>query len=277
MEPITHHPFSYQVGPIELTGFGLAMLLAFVIGQSVATEELERRGWASEIMGDITVAAVIGGLLGAKIYYTVLVGDISALWQRAGFVFWGGLAGGILGSILVVLMKKDSFARISDATAPGLAAAYAVGRTGCWAVGDDYGRPWNGPLGVAFPEGAPASTVRNLVEQFGLKDYADMPPQQVLAVHPTQLYEVAMGLVMFAVLWRLRDHKHAAGWLFGLYCVLQGTERFIVEFFRAKDDRFVGPLTVAQVIAIGFVVAGVVWMQLRSKPSDANPGILAAG
>ncbi len=277
MEPVTHHPFAYQVGPLELTGFGLAMLLAFLIGQSVASEELERRRWGSEIMGDITVAAVIGGLLGAKVYYSFLVGDIGALFSRAGFVFWGGLMGGILGSVIVVVMRKQSFARISDACAPGLAAAYSVGRSGCWAVGDDYGTPWNGPLAVAFPDGAPPSTVQNLVQQFGLKDFADMPPQQVLAVHPTQLYETAMGLVMFFILWRLRDHKHAQGWLFGAYCVLQGTERFIVEFFRAKDDRFFGTFTMAQMIALGFVAAGATWMAMRSKPSASQPGIMAAG
>jgi len=277
MDQTIHHPFSYDIGPLELTGFGLAMLLAFVIGQMVASEELERRGWGSEIMGDITVAAVIGGLLGAKVYYAVLTGDISAIFSRAGFVFWGGLMGGILGSVIVVLMKKDSFAKISDATAPGLAAAYSVGRSGCWAVGDDYGTPWNGPLAVAFPEGAPASTVANLTQQFGLKGYADMPSNMVLAVHPTQLYETAMGLAMFFILWRLRDHKHATGWLFGLYCVLQGTERFIVEFFRAKDDRFFGVLTMAQLIAIGFVVAGGIWMQMRARPSATQPGILAPG
>jgi phosphatidylglycerol:prolipoprotein diacylglycerol transferase len=273
----THIPFSYDIGPLQLTGFGVAMLLAFVIGQMSTTEELQRRGWDGEIMGDITVGAVIGGLLGAKIYYAILVGDISAIFSRAGFVFWGGLIGGILASVIVVMIRKDSFAKISDAAAPGLACAYAVGRTGCWAVGDDYGTPWNGPLAVAFPNGAPPSTVANLTQQFGLKGYADLPPSQVLAVYPTQLFETAMGLVMFALLWRMRDHKHARGWLFGVYCVMQGTERFIIEFFRAKDDRFFGVLTMAQVIALCFVVAGFVWMQLRSRPSERQPGILATG
>ena len=272
----THIPFAYDFGPLQLTGFGVAMLLAFVIGQMAAAEELERRGWDSKIMGDITVAAVIGGLLGAKIYYAFLVGDIGSIFSRAGFVFWGGLMGGIVATAVVVLVKKESYAQMSDAAAPGLAAAYAVGRTGCWAVGDDYGTPWNGPLAVAFPDGAPPSTVANLTQQFGLQGLADMPPTQVLAVHPTQLYETAMALVMFAVLWRLRDHKHAGGWLFGVYCVLAGTERFIVEFFRAKDDRFFGVLTMAQLIAIGFVAAGAAWMQMRSRPSKSQPGILRA-
>lgn len=275
MGPYTHVPFAYQLGPLEITGFGLAMLLAFVIGQMVATEVLERRGRDSTIMADVTVAAVIGGLGGGKLYYAILMGDMSTIFSRAGFVFWGGLMGGIVASAAVILWKKESFASISDAAAPGLAAAYAIGRSGCWAVGDDYGRPWDGPLAVAFPQGAPPSTVANLTQQFGLKEFADLPANQVLAVHPTQLYETAMGLVMFAILWRMRDHKHAVGWLFGAYCVLAGVERFIVEFFRAKDDRFFGALTMAQVIAIGFVALGAAWMAMRATPGGAKPGIMA--
>ena len=269
MNPINHIPFAYDLGPLQLTGFGFAMLLCFVIGQMAGTEDLERRGQESEVMADLTVAAVIGGLVGAKLYYAILVGDVGAIFSRAGFVFWGGMMGGIVACAAVVLWKKESFTKLSDATAPGLAAAYAVGRTGCWAVGDDYGTPWNGPLAVAFPDGAPPSTVANLTQQFGLTEYADLPAQQVLAVHPTQLYEVAMGLVMFWILWRLRDHKHAAGWLFGAYCALQGIERFIVEFFRAKDDRIFGAFTVAQVIALVFIATGAAWMAARRKPLAA--------
>jgi len=271
----THVPFSYDFGPLQITGFGIAMLLGFVIAQMSSSEELSRRGWDAEIMGDMTVAAVIGGLLGAKVYYAILIGDMSAVLSRAGFVFWGGLMGGMVACAGVIYWKKQTFANISDAVAPGLAAAYAVGRTGCFAVGDDYGTPWNGFLSVAFPHGAPPSTVANLTQQFGLKAYADLPPGEVLAVHPTQLYESAMGLVLFAILWRLRDHKHAQGWLFGVYCVLQGAERFIIEFFRAKDDRVFGPLTVAQVIALGFIVTGAVWMQMRARTSATKPGIYA--
>ena len=267
MAPTTHIPFAYQLGPLEITGFGLGMLLAFVIGQIVATAVLERRGQDGEVMGDVTVGAVIGGLVGAKLYYAILTGDPGAVFSRAGFVFWGGLIGGIIASVLVIRHKGRRFTEISDACAPALAAAYAVGRTGCWAVGDDYGRPWNGFLAVTFPQGAPPSTVANLVQQFGLIGYADLPPGYVIAVHPTQLYETAMGLVMFAILWRLKDHRHAAGWLFGVYCVLQGIERFLVEFLRAKDDRFVGPFTVAQAIAMTFVVAGALWMWRRSAPA----------
>jgi phosphatidylglycerol:prolipoprotein diacylglycerol transferase len=273
---IVHHPLVLQLGPLPLTGFGIAMLAAFVIGQVVAQSVLAQRGEDPNVMGDVLIAAVIGGLVGGKVYYAILTKDASALAQRAGFVFWGGLAGGILASFLWIRFRKLSFARISDASAAGLAAAYAVGRTGCWAVGDDYGRAWASRFAVKFPDGAPPSTVQNLISQFGQADLAGRPATEVVSVYPTQLFEVAMGLVMFAVLWRLRGHRHAAGWLFGLYCVLAGAERIVVEFFRAKDDRFFGPFTLAQVIGAAFIVAGATWMMARREGTGGRTSPAAA-
>jgi phosphatidylglycerol:prolipoprotein diacylglycerol transferase len=81
--------------------------------------------------------------------------------------------------------------------------------------------------------------------------------------------------VMFLILWKYRDHKHAEGWLFGLYCVLAGIERFLVEFVRAKDDRFFGGMTMAQVIALLFTIAGAAWMYARRNPGPGAPGIYA--
>src|SRR5712675_2079039 len=253
---IVHQPTSWDVGPLQLTGFGLAVLLAFVISQIIAQRELARRGHDPEPIGDIVFAAVIGGLLGGKLYYAILMHDLGAVFSRAGFVFWGGLLGGIAATYLVIRRKHLSFPRISDVAAPALAAGYSIGRTGCWAVGDDYGRPWNGPWAVSFPNGA--------------------PPNQVLSVHPTQLYEVVLGFVMFLILWRFRDHKHAEGWLFGLYCVLAGVERFLIEFVRAKDDRFFGPFTTAQGIAVLFAIGGAIWMYVRRNPDADAPGIYGA-
>jgi len=271
---IVHHPVSYQIGPFNATGFGLAMLLAFVIGQIILTNELERRGDDPAPVGDMVFAAVIGGLLGAKLYYAVLMHDMASLLSRAGFVFWGGLIGGIIAVVAVVMYKKLGVARMSDSVALALPAAYSVGRTGCWAVGDDYGRPFNGAWAVMFPEGAPPSTVGNMSRMFGVQFPAGMSPSEVVAVHPTQIYEVLMGFVMFLIVWRFRDHKHAVGWLFGLYCFLAGVERFIVEFFRAKDDRFFAfGLTSAQLIAIGFALFGAAWMVMRRNVTPTAPGI----
>jgi phosphatidylglycerol:prolipoprotein diacylglycerol transferase len=274
MSPIIHQPFEFQLGPLSVTGFGIAMVLSFIIAQVICETESARRGHDPGPIADLVVASVVGGILGAKIYYAILTG--SSIFTRSGFVFWGGLVGGILATWLVMRHKKLPFTHISDLAAPGVAAAYAVGRTGCWAVGDDYGLPYDGPLAVAFPNGAPASTVATMSAEFGVQFPAGTPPDQVVSVYPTQLLQVALALGMFGLLWRLRDHKHAEGWLFGAYCALAGTERFLVEFLRAKDDRFFAGLTLAQLIALGFVGLGFAWMQARRMPGPGQPGIHAA-
>ncbi len=271
--PIVHHPFSYKFGSFGFTGFGLAVLLCFLVAQVVAQRELVRRGYDPDPINDMVFAAVIGGLLGAKLYYVVVLRHWDALFERGGFVFWGGFIGGALAVMAVTVKKKLPLMRIFDVSAPACAAAYAVGRTGCWAVGDDYGRPWNGFLAVSFPNGAPPSTAGIMSQEFGVPVPPGTSPATVLSVFPTQLYEVVLGFVMFFILWRMRDHKHAEGWLFGVYCVMAGLERFIVEFFRAKDDRLVMGLTYAQLIALGFVALGVVWMMLRSRSGPGKPGI----
>jgi phosphatidylglycerol:prolipoprotein diacylglycerol transferase len=276
--PIVHHAFNFNIGPIPLTGFGIAMLLAFVIAQIVSERELARRGHDTDAaaVGDVLIAALVGTLLGAKLYYvTVVTHDFRDIWSRGGFVFWGGFIGSVLVCAATIRFKKMSFMRFADVGGIAIAAGYAVGRTGCWAVGDDYGKPWNGPLAVAFPEGAPPSTVANMARDFHVQFPPGTNPAQVVAVYPTQIFEVILGFVMFGVLWRLRDHKHAEGWLFGVWCVLAGVERFIIEFFRAKDDRygFPGGLSMAQVIAVLVMVSGVAIMAARQRTNARSPGI----
>ncbi|MEO8336095.1 MAG: prolipoprotein diacylglyceryl transferase family protein, partial [bacterium] len=97
---------------------------------------------------------------------------------------------------------------------------------------------------------------------------ASISPETVMSVYPTQLLEVLLGFVMFVILWRLRRHTHGAGWLFGVYCVLAGIERFIVEFFRAKSDM-VGPVTSAQVVALGITAVGIVLVTWRRPASPS--------
>jgi phosphatidylglycerol---prolipoprotein diacylglyceryl transferase len=274
--PIVHHPFAIALGPLQLTGFGIAILMCFVVGQAVAQYELRRRGHDAEPVNDMVFAAVLAGLLGAKLYYVVVLGNWNAIFDRGGFVFWGGYILGSLAVLAVVVKKRFGIRRMMDVGGPASAAAYAVGRTGCWAVGDDYGRPWRGFLAVAFPQGAPPSTAGAMAREFGIPLPPGTGPNTVLSVYPTQLFEVAMGLVMFGIIWRLRDHEHAEGWLFGVYAVLAGIERFVVEFYRAKDDRLMYGLTYAQLISIAFIVFGVIWMSVFWRVRDGWPGIYGA-
>lgn len=272
-EGILHHPTIFKLGPVELTGFGLAVLAGFAIAQIVAQRELWRRGQELEAnaIPDVVMAALIGTLIGAKTYYVLLTGDPSAFFSRGGFVFWGGFIGAVLLCWLTIRFKKLNFLRIADAAGIAIAAGYSVGRTGCWAVGDDYGRPWSGPFSVRFPEGAPPSTAANMTSQFGVQFPAGTDGSTLIAVYPTQIFEVVMGFIMFAILWRLRKHTHKAGWLFGMYCVVAGIERFIVEFFRAKDDRVVAGLTLAQVIGLMILAVGV--GVIVARRGERRPGL----
>ena len=112
---IDHRPLSYEVGPLTITGFGLAVLDAFVVAQIVAQNELKRRGFDPEPVSDMIFAAVIGSLVGAKLYFVVLTGDIDTLFSRGGFVFWGGLIGGIIAVSALVIRRKLGFWRMPPA------------------------------------------------------------------------------------------------------------------------------------------------------------------
>jgi phosphatidylglycerol:prolipoprotein diacylglycerol transferase len=278
--PIIHHPFQFGIAGYQLTGFGIAVLLAFLIAQIVSERELARRGHDVEAraVGDVLFAALLGTMLGAKLYYVVVVShDIRDLWSRGGFVFWGGFMGSVALCAITIKWKKLSFVRFADVAGIAIAAGYAVGRTGCWAVGDDYGKPYSGPFAVSFPQGAPPSTVAEMQNTFHVTVPPGTNPADVVSVYPTQIFEVIMGMMMFGILWKLRDHDHAEGWLFGVWAVLAGVERFIVEFFRAKDDRlgWTMGLSVAQVIALGMVAIGFAVMAARRNPGPNRPGIRA--
>lgn len=268
--PIVHHPFQFGIGPLQFTGFGIAVVLGFVLAQMIAQQEMERLGHDPAPIGDMIVGAVIGGLLGAKLYFVVVLGNWDALFARGGFVFWGGLAGGAAAVLAIARWKKVPMLRTLEVGAPSLAAAYAVGRTGCWAIGDDYGRPWDGPLATQFPEGAPPSTAGIMASEFGVRFPPGTDPATVVAVHPTQLYQVAMITVMFLIIWRLRKHQHREGWLFGVYLVLAGIERFLVEFVRAKDDLLSFGLTIAQVISIAAILGGIAWLIAFRRPGAVS-------
>jgi phosphatidylglycerol:prolipoprotein diacylglycerol transferase len=270
--PIVHHPADFHLGFLHLTGFGFAMMLAFGVAHWVSQMVLQQRGDDPDVMNDVTFAALVGTIIGAKVYYAVLVGSVRMLWSTGGLVFWGGFIGAVAACVIVIRWRKQNFLRIADGAAVGIAAGYAIGRTGCWAVGDDYGRVWNGWLAVSFPEGLPPTTAQVMRQIYRADLPATMPPDAVVSVYPTQLLEVILGFIMFVVLWRLRHHRHRAGWLFGMYCLLAGTERFVVEFFRAKSDM-VGPVTSAQVIALGVALVGAVLLVTRRAP---QPELAAA-
>lgn len=281
------------VGGAEITSFGVFMFLAFLTAGFVLRSEMERVGYDGEKAWDFVFLAVIGGIVGAKLYYVLLNFDrlqqegLSFVFSRGGMVWYGGFLGAAALIVWSIRRQKLPLGRVADLHAPALALAYAVGRVGCFMVGDDYGRPTSLPWGIRFPEGQPPTTVYHLENHFGvpvdpalIEEYGREVPAlvqtygevggQVLPVHPTQIYEVGISTLIFFVLWRFRRNDHGWGWLFMLWLALAGLERGFVEIFRAKDDRFFGFITLAQVISLGLVVVGLVGMERLKEPGKAQ-------
>ena len=152
------HPVLFRVGPLTFYSFGLMLAIAFIVCGELLRRELIRRGMDGDLSGTVLTWAIVGGVLGAKVYYIVErwneVGDnlIGSLFSGSGLVAYGGFAGGILASWIAIRRSGESILRVSDAAAPLLALGYAIGRIGCLLAGDgDYGPPSSLPWAMAFP------------------------------------------------------------------------------------------------------------------------------
>jgi len=258
---MTVYPLAVSLFGLEVTGFGVMMMLGFIAAGWVMQRELQRRGLHPDFSADVVVAGVIGGILGARLWYMALHGG--PLLSRAGLVWYGGFVGGVAAVVGMSWWKRVPIRFTFELTAPALALGHGLGRVGCFLVQDDYGVPTTLPWGMKFPQGQPPTTAGALA-RWGVDVPPGTSPDTVLAVHPTQLYEVAALLFVFWLLWRLRRHEHAVGWLFGVYLVAIGIERFLVEFVRAKDDRLLGMLTVAQLTSLILLAVGlslVAWLR----------------
>jgi phosphatidylglycerol:prolipoprotein diacylglycerol transferase len=269
---MTIYPFVFHLGPLEITGYGLMMMVAFLMGGWLIALELKRRGLSEDYAADMIAAAVIGGIVGAKLWYVVVTQDAGALFSRGGLVWYGGFIGGTAAVILNGWRLKVPLRWTMQLAAPALPAAYALGRVGCFLVNDDYGRPTDLPWAVKFPQGLPPSTAANMEQLFGIPVAPGIDPSTVLAVHPTQIYEVILMLAAFMLLWSLRKSGRPIGWIFGLYLVIAGVERFLIEILRAKDDRFLGPFTLAQLTSVVLIAIGI-WIMMRLRQAeDPAPG-----
>ena len=254
-----------RIGPISISPFGIMLAAAFFAALVQLRWGLKYlQAGDAEDAGAILVAAVLGGILGAKIYYAALYRDWRLIFDRAGLVWYGGFILGALAVLWVARRRRLNAWALADAAAPALALGYAVGRIGCFLVGDDFGMPTKLPWGVKFPAGVPAPTTAGLMRhEYGAVVSEDIPDTELIAVHPTQLYEtIGAGLIWLVGVWLLRRGARR-GTTTVVVLSLLAVERFLVEFLRAKDDRFVAGLTLAQALSlVALVVMGLLWMKL---------------
>ena len=255
------YPVIFRIGSFPITSFGVMMFLSFIVGAWILGKQLERYGLDGKLAWDLLAGMAIGGILGARLYYIglhfgdFLANPVGELLARGGLVWYGGFMGGVFGYWVQVRSRQLPMAVMFDATAPALAIAYAVGRLGCLLVGDDYGIPTDSWIGIAFPEGSPPTTAGYL-RSVGADVPPSVPDAQILRVHPTQLYEIAAGLAMFAFLWRFASRPHRTGQPFAMFLILYAIERFAVEFVRAKGDRVIAGLSTSQIASTVLLALG---------------------
>jgi phosphatidylglycerol:prolipoprotein diacylglycerol transferase len=245
------YPTLFRIGDFEITTFGLMVALAALVGLWIFRRELQRSA-LPESGVDAAVAGVLGGLIGAKLLWAVEhAGDVPLLdliLSRGGMSWFGGLFGGVAGGLWMMRRRHIPWLEGLAAASPALAVGHAIGRIGCFLVGDDYGRPTDAPWGVAFPAGLPPT---------------DVP------VHPTQLYEAALLVPIAWLLFRWRRGRVADRVVLGRYLVMAGVVRFAIEFIRV-NERVIGPLTVAHLVSASTVVIGVALL-IRPAPVIAGP------
>lgn len=246
------YPILFRVGDFTVTSYGVMLVLAFVAAGLVVASEFRRRGWDPSGAQDVVLAAMIGGIVGSKLFWAVsnwdqLAADpVGTLFSRGGFTYYGGLIGGVVAVLLLFQWRRYPLGEAVNACAPAIPVGYILGRVGCFLVGDDYGKPTDMAWGIAFPEGSPPTTV---------------------PVHPTQLYEILLTIPIFLVMWSQRKRDLPGWFLLWEFFVLAGLERFVVEFYRINPVVALG-LTAAQWVSIGLVVAGLVGMGwVYAKPA----------
>jgi phosphatidylglycerol:prolipoprotein diacylglycerol transferase len=260
----------FRIGSFSISPFGVMLVLAFLGSYVQLLSGMRRLGIGDdEDASAVVFAAGVGGIVGAKVYYAILNRDWHLLFDRSGLVWYGGFLLGA-SAVLFTMYKRRLFHwGMADVAALSLALGYAIGRLGCFLVGDDYGRPTDLPWGVAFPVGLPPTTAGDLRQMFGVDIPASIPDSELLRVHPTQLYETFSCLIIWGIgLWLFRRQARNGerpGLTTLVVLSLLAVERFLVEILRAKDDRFFGPFTLAQMISIGILILVLVvaWMRRR--------------
>ena len=231
-------PILFRVGDFEVTTFGAMVALGALTGLWILRREFVRSSLPDEGL-DAALIGIVGGLVGAKLIWAIEFRHeapfLSLVFSRGGLSWFGGFLGGVGAGLWALLRRRIPIVGALAAASPALAIGHAIGRIGCFLVGDDYGRPTDLPWAVAFPRGLPPITV---------------------PVHPTQLYEAAGLAVIASLLIRWRRGGLSDIVVFARYLVLAGSLRFAIEFVRVNAP-IVGPLTLAQIFSGAMILAGV--------------------
>lgn len=257
------HPVLVKLGALRIYSYGFMLALSFLVGILIANSRARRRGIDPDMIYDLSIVLVLAAVIGSRGLYILThrdnfrgILDVIALWQ-GGATYYGGLILAVIGAAVFLRRRKVPFLRVADVCAPSIAAGVFLTRIGCFLSGCCFGTPTGCALGVEFPGTSPAGWT--------------FPGMHV---HPTQLYASLYGIVIFAVLLALDRRRRFDGFLFAWLCVLYGVARFTIDFFRFYEDSAMigGVLTDNQIVSVGLVLFGAVWLARGSlRARDRTP------
>lgn len=284
--------------PIPIYSFGAMIAVAAIVGAWLFRKELQRmyeegrmgsvtlpieddssrrqrrrtrQGSPAELTWTITMIAILVGLAGSRLLF--ILGNLGEFFRRpfamlfasGGFTFYGGLILAAAAVTWYVRRKGLNVWDVGDAIAPSLMIGYGIGRIGCHLAGDgDWGIQADMSLKPDWlPTWLWAETYPNNILGVDIPDPG---------VYPTSIYEFIASLLLFGLLWALRKHPFKAGWLFSVYLLVNGIERFFIEKIRVNEQfELLGyVVTQAQVIAVALMAAGVVGLALTSRRRDTT-------
>jgi phosphatidylglycerol:prolipoprotein diacylglycerol transferase len=248
-------PEILRIGPFAVRWYGLMYLAGFVASYFLITYQTRRKGLNlnKDIVLSLFLYLIIGLVVGARLGYVIFYDfllylqhpfEIFAIWH-GGMSFHGGLLGSIAADILFCKKCHINFWQMSDLLIVTAPIGLGLGRIGNFINAELYGRVTDVPWGVMFPSGGP------------------------LPRHPSQLYEFFLeGVVLFTILWILKDKKLRAGIVSSVFLVLYGFFRFCVEFFREPDSQLgliIGPFSMGQLLSSIMILIGVGVFYLRVR------------
>ncbi len=253
---------------IPLFGYGVMLVIAMLSAVNLAAWRARREKLDPEVIYDLSLWALVGGLLGARLFYVIQYwgtgvrsfADIFKIWE-GGIVLYGGILGGTLAFFWYWSRYKFPLKPMMDVMGPSLAIGVAIGRVGCFLNGCCWGDPCNLPWAVRFPaESAPWRAELNR----GLISASDLTS---LPLHPTQLYSTIDGLVLCLLLTAYYPLRRRDGQVFGLLMLTYPITRFLIEYLRNDEPAFFLGMTISQLISILIFVVGLAFYATVSRSS----------
>jgi phosphatidylglycerol:prolipoprotein diacylglycerol transferase len=252
---------AFEIFGFQVYWYGILAAIAFVLGFSTASRRAPRAGVKSEDVFNLAPWIIVGAILGARLLYVVSYWDkefagrpITAVFNmRSGLVYYGGLIGASLATIIFCRRSKVPLWRMADVMAPSIALGHAFGRIGCFMTGCCYGKPTDLPWAVHFPHDHWTKGV---------------------GVHPTQLYESSLNFIFYVGLAWLYRRRKFDGQVFAVYLIGYAILRAVTEMFRGDYSQYYlgGIATPGQTVSIIILAAGLaLWWKQRAARVTPPP------